>query len=243
MQNQLDELYKQYLNIILSDEEILNLIESYVLSSPQLLDVAAPRSNYTTSDYKVLFIGKETNGWFNQQERNEFNLVSIKGQNMEYLEVLKQIYIRQNIGEKEMSRAIFSFIDLAMDEIKVNSLSTGFLLSETLRHDYKCKGLPNHLALRIAFENNFILREEIKILAPDSLIFLTGPSYDEYIKLTFPKAIFKEYPEYEINQVSIIENIPDVKKALRIYHPGFHSRKGKDFRYEMADVIGKFLNN
>lgn len=94
MQFELDVLYKDYLTHILSEKEILAGIENFTLSSPQLIDSSVERGKYIETDYRVLFIGKETNWWFNQTEREKAGLVSIQGKIDIYIEELKSLYRR-----------------------------------------------------------------------------------------------------------------------------------------------------
>lgn len=240
MQEQLDDLYIEYLKRILSEEDILDMINSHELSSPQLLDISAPRANYIQSDYKIVFIGKETNGWFNRFERQNAGLTTINGQYRQYLEELKKIYKKHNIGEN-YRKPIFTFIDLLTE--RTNQIkNTGIILTELLRHDYNQEGASYQLAVRLAYDNNYILRKEIEILRPNAVVFLTGPNYDMYISHTYPQATFHSYNDYDLRQVAIIEGITNIGKAVRIYHPNAHSPQGWEFRYDMIEIITKILN-
>ncbi|MEO6834071.1 MAG: hypothetical protein ABI169_17820 [Chitinophagaceae bacterium] len=239
MQAKLDALYNEYLDKIFSDEELLSAIENYELSSPQFLDVSVTRGNYLKHDNKVVFIGKETNGWFNQAERSEAGLAIINKQNQKYIEALKSIYFTHNIGVNYRT-SIYTFIDLLTDKLAKN-VETGILLTEVLRHDYLCRGLPPELIPKIAYNNNYILKKEIEILNPNAVVFLTGPTYDPYIKLTYPDITFSPLPNYPINQVAIIEGIPNIKKAIRIYHPDAHKYQGEDFRYAMVETVSNYI--
>lgn len=239
MQRQLDNLYQNYLKQIFSDKKIEEMIENLIISSPQFLDVETPRGKYLESEFKVVIIGKETNGWFNSNERKEEGLTEINLQFEKYINSLKQLYSQHNIGVNYRS-PIYLFIDLLLDKL-TESKTTGILLTEMLRHDYKGSGLPNELIEKIAYNNNFILRNELEILNPDALVFLTGPTYDRFITLTYPTAVFHKHEGYALNQVSVIENIPNIKKAIRIYHPDYHNRLGSEFKYEMREVISNFL--
>lgn len=240
MQKQLDNLYQTYLETLFSDKEFEEMIENFRVSSPQFLDTETPRGKYLSSEFKVVFIGKETNGWFNDNERKEEGLTQINRQFEKYIHSLKKIYSRHNIGANYRS-PIYLFIDLLVERIS-ESKNVGFLLTELLRHDYDCSGLPTDIIAKVAYDNNFILRKELEILKPDALVFLTGPNYDRHITMTYPTAFFQEFKGYSLNQVSVIKNIPNIKMAIRIYHPDYHNILGADFKYEMTKVIAEFLN-
>jgi len=240
MQRQLDNLYQIYLETLFSDKALEEMIENFSISSPQFLDAATPRGNYIDSEFKVVLVGKETNGWFNANERKEEGLTQINKQFEKYIHSLKKLYSRHNIGANYRS-PIYLFIDILFERL-AEFKKAGILLTELLRHDHYGSRLPNEIIAKVAFDNNFIFRKELEILKPDALIFLTGPTYDRHINMTYPSAIFHELEGYSLNQVSVIENIPNIKKAVRIYHPDYHNRLGADFKYEMTEVITKFLN-
>lgn len=116
MQKQLDNLYQTYLETLFSDKEFEEMIENFRVSSPQFLDTETPRGKYLSSEFKVVFIGKETNGWFNDNERKEEGLTQINRQFEKYIHSLKKIYSRHNIGANYRS-PIYLFIDLLVERI------------------------------------------------------------------------------------------------------------------------------
>lgn len=238
-QSKLDSLYNEYLDRIFADEQLLKMVENYELSSPHFLDVNVERGNYLGSEFKIVFVGKETNGWFNPKERQDAGLEIINKQNQKYLSALKQNYLRHNIGVNYRT-AIYTFMDLVIEKMS-ERLNTGFILTELLRQDYLCAALPYDLIPKIAYDNNYILRKEIEILEPDAIVFLTGPNYDSNIKLTYPEAAFQSFSDYPKSQIAIIEGIPKVGKAIRIYHPDAHKYQGEDFRYEMVEIIKEHI--
>ena len=236
MQQQLDNLYLNYLEKIFLDKELEDNIENEDVSAPHLLDIERPNSNWLNSEYKVLFIGKETNGW-NPKDRQKEGLLPINGQFQKYIVSLKNVYKSLNY-----TSSIYLFMDILIEKLS-EKRKTGFLLTNLLRHDYCQSSLPYELALKVTYDNNYILRKEIEILNPDALVLLSGPHYDRYIEQhTYPMAHFKEFDNYPLNQVKIYENIPNIKKAIRIYHPDAHKYQGAEYRYDMADIICKFLN-
>ena len=116
MQKQLDNLYLSYLERVFSDKELAEMIESYVVSSPQFLDVNTPRCKYKDCQYKLLLIGKETNGWFNSNERNDEGLTIIGRELEKYMTALKKIYRKHNIGVNYRT-SIYLFIDLLIERM------------------------------------------------------------------------------------------------------------------------------
>lgn len=243
MQNKLDELYREYLEHIFQNKEIETRIENHKISSPQLLDITTPKGKYLESDYRIVFVGKETAGWFNKEQRDKAGLININRQFNKYIHALKSIYKEHDFGAKHKT-PFFKFIELFIgkfDKTSSSNKSTGYLFTELLRHDEKGKGLSEALIHEATYNNNYILRKELEILNPDVLIFLTGPNYDRYIKQTYPNAVFKEIEGYSSNQASIIKNIPNVRTAVRIYHPRYLSYTNTTSEYSnlLINIIQK----
>ena len=65
------------------------------------------------------------------------------------------------------------------------------------------------------------LEEEIKIINPEIVLFLTGPNYDDYIKVQLNGVKFHklENSDYEKRQFARVEHEVLPKKSFRIYHP------------------------
>jgi hypothetical protein len=73
------------------------------------------------------------------------------------------------------------------------------------------------------------LREEIKTLSPDVVIFMSGPSYDYYLKAEFCD-FEKDEASTEFEKLKLAR-ITDSKSILpnssyRLYHPGYINRSG-----------------
>lgn len=244
MQNELDKLYLEYLDKILSDNEILKEIEENKLSSPQFVDVSTPETKYLTSDFRIVLVGKETFGWVNPKEREEAGLSNINGKNRKYLEELKRIYKAHNLGHRDGSTynsPIFQFIDLLYNIIVQKRNVPGMILTELLRHDYEQSTMPDVLSDKTMYDNNYILRKELEILNPNAILFLTGPSYDKYIKHTYPDVVFKDINDFNKNEFALLEGIPNIEKAFRIYHPGYINRLGRDYKTNLVEQIIKHI--
>ena len=135
IQKKLDELYFNYLSRIFDDKDVFEAIQNYEISSPLLIDVNAPQGNYLKRKFRVLYIGKENNGWFNEKERAKAGLKKITDINT-YLTELKKLYYNFNIGI-EYNKPIFRFLDILIDKIQTHyggEESTGFLWTNLIRH-------------------------------------------------------------------------------------------------------------
>jgi hypothetical protein len=72
-----------------------------------------------------------------------------------------------------------------------------------------------------------VIPDEVKILQPDMLLFLTGPDYADAIRRNFGEATSTAIPPYTEREVARLA-IEQVRFAFRTYHPGYLWRKGID---------------
>jgi hypothetical protein len=72
--------------------------------------------------------------------------------------------------------------------------------------------------------------QEIDILKPDFLVFLSGPKYDTYINDIFGNPQKKAIAGFNENELCECA-IPTVKKAVRTYHPAFLHRNNLERSY------------
>lgn len=75
-------------------------------------------------------------------------------------------------------------------------------------------------------EHFSVIQEEINILKPDLLLFLTG-TYDERIRDNWPDASFSALPSYAVNEVAQVASSKFSMPAYRTNHPSAHLQKGE----------------
>jgi len=77
----------------------------------------------------------------------------------------------------------------------------------------------------------------ICILKPEVCIFLTGPSYDNNIRLKFPDVEFINFGGYKfINEVAQLKSKNLPFHSYRTYHPGYGVRYSNWYT-EVFDII------
>ncbi len=82
------------------------------------------------------------------------------------------------------------------------------------------------------------LSGEIQVLAPTSVLFLTGPQYDEVLRDEFPLASFERVPNQDARQVARVRHERLPAASFRTYHPGYLRRSGKWLLLkELADLL------
>ncbi|OFY50444.1 MAG: hypothetical protein A2W85_10420 [Bacteroidetes bacterium GWF2_41_31] len=237
LQNQLNELYLDYMNKVFADKVIFDQIQNFEISSPIFLNCNAEFGKYIDSDNKVLYVGKETNYWFNQKERENSGLLKDISDYDKYLLALTDLYKSFNIGHN-YKRAIFTFMDILVEKLRSNNEKTGILWTNLLRHDYFGNGkVPSDVEQKITYDKNYIFRVELEILKPDAIVFVTGPKYDYILEKTFPGIRKVAIKNMAIGEICLLEHKEIPRKAIRVYHPDAHKYQGGDYRWELSSVI------
>ena len=91
---------------------------------------------------------------------------------------------------------------------------------------YENKGSPSQEILE--WQDNWfdIVREEVRLLNPDYVIFFTGPYYDKFIYRIFHDASFEPVNERNERQLARVKSIHLPIKTIRTYHPNYLWRHG-----------------
>ena len=248
-QKQLDRLYIEYLDKIFSSNDIYKKVEDFTFSSPLFIDLQVKNGKIAEKEYKLLFVGQQTKGWFNKRERKELN-IKIK---TDYLNALKELYIEFNYGdrleENKYNGYLWQFQRPLLDKIneKVNN-KFGLLWSNLVRVDENQGKIDDKDTIeKIAYNNNEILRKEIEIIKPDAVVFVTGYSYDWLLEKTFDDLIFKQSANENLNirKLAILESEFLPKLSFRTYHPRplYQNPYLRTSRDEIIDSISRIISN
>lgn len=189
-QRDLDEIYQRELN-----KEVLQTLlgeKSKKYSAPFLMNL---EDSYIKADVKVMFVGKETNGWWGRIE----DFIKLD----DSINILKKRYeVELNGGvfitkenkpskrrEKELNWGDSKFLLMYK---KLRAEFPGLLWSELLKMDSGEKGSSkNSIGIEEIEDLSIrIFKQELDVLKPDFIIFgtSTGQGYDRVIK-----EIFKDY--------------------------------------------------
>lgn len=248
IQSELNQLYSEYLDVIFSKSELVEKILNFNISSPLFVDVDIETGNYLNSDYKVLYVGKETNCWYNMQERERDGLLSSITQKKEYLTKLLNLYYTFNLGQ-HYNTAIITFYRILLNKLKGTHGNVGILWTNLLRHDYFRNGrssnngkVPWEVEQQISYNRNFIFRKEIEILKPDAIVFVTGPNYDYILENSYEGIEKKPVENYLIREACTMKHPILPGKCIRVTHPNSHKFMGKEHRWNLADMIIKTIS-
>lgn len=174
---------------------------------------------YLKSKYKLVVIGQETNGWYDDYMRSDENI-------REAMEYTKGFDMGRGYRSffwdyaHQFNYDLNGFDDLNFIWMNINKFGR---VSEA--------GRPDQRVLDKEVEHYNILAEELAILKPDVCLFFTGPYYDNDIQRKLPDVSFQKFGDYELNQVAQLSSAHLPKHSYRTYHPGygnFHPNEYKD---------------
>lgn len=190
-------------------EKVCNVVNDEELW--MVLHLACVPPNYEKMKYKILIVGQENDGWGiednarllmfatldfldskNDSDRRPFFSFPYK--------FCKSINNLEDI--KDSKKTYFAWVNLrefSFDETPKTSLGK---------------------EAQSIIDNEFdILEEEIKIINPDIVLFLTGPDYDFDIEKQLKGVEFKTVENYHIREFARVEHKSLPKNSFRIYHP------------------------
>ena len=204
LNEQLKNLYSKNWDVLL---EKLDSDENPIAGCFPLV-IKINEEKYKNSDFKLMVFGKETNGW----DEGDGTLDS----------VLETYYkFTDSQGEFNVDYRSF-FWDRVKDfhrTLKVKSNKNIYLIYNNLLKIGKLdSGRPPKYITDMERKYFSVIEDEIKILRPDLLLFLSGENYDDVIHDIWGDIEYQAINPYQKNELAKM-NIPGVKLALRSAHP------------------------
>lgn len=218
------------------------LHELYQEKWPNLMDllVQQPSSTYTNplvlkikeeewgkADLKVMIFGQETLGWGKDKDGKPTFSTSLD----DGLQRYEQFY-NERCNIKRMKKSVF-FTGIA--RLSHALQRQPFLADKNISYVWnniskigKQNATSINPSVRELERQHFkVIADEVKILTPDVVIFLTGPKRDYDLKFHFPKATARPTAAKDrhgkalpTRKMAFLEGYPF--KAIRLYHPGFY---------------------
>ena len=192
----------------------------------QANQLSAPLLLHTFPDYagatnKLFVVGQETNWW----GEDDLGGKKLLGHSADTVELLMQCYERFALGRRYDS-PLWRFAPSLYRALNPDSSGkTGFLWSNLYKTDQRGKR-PNQIAqasLRTC-QPKHILRQEIAITKPDTVVFVTGHGLDWEIRNVFPDA---KSVVLDGRFLARIEHPELPKNTFRTYHPSYLQRKSR----------------
>ena len=180
---------------------------------------------YFNADLRVMVFGQETNDWGQLNEQTTIESLQ---------ESYSSFYGGQEFNKwkgqfRNGYNLLFSKINEIHPDKKVefvwnNIIKTGRRRVKGIKKS--AAGAPTKQIYELEKNHFNIIPGEINILKPDVLIFLTGPSYDKYVRTVFSSGNFEAIQGFKKRQLAQISLINNVKSAVRTYHPAYLYRTG-----------------
>ena len=222
---QLNKLYSNKWNDFLKMEKVLGYEGILNYSSPLLM--YCWEDEYNNCNKKLLFVGQETNSWFECGSSLDKNS-------------LKQVIT--NYEEFELANGYNSPFWRFIKELnsRFNDTEYCYLWTNINKFgQHGAEGRPDPKVLDLESEYFNILKDELTILKPDAVIFLTGPNYDNDIINKLGATEFLECSDHTSREFAQLKNKYLPKKSFRIYHPNYLSHS-KMFD-EYLDILSKLI--
>lgn len=234
IQSELNSLYEQFKN---STSLPTALAER--TSPPLLLSVSETWANATQ---RVLVVGQETLGWdfhpgdyFPELKASintfaDFQRIpsSVRALTAGYrdFEFARHQPGNYNSPFWRAYRSVRSALGEEVDGAETAVLWTNlFRMSLDSGSVYE-NGTPEEAAL-IRDAGSALLRAEIQTLAPTSIIFFTGPNYNQHLYAQFPGLKLMNLEHYDPEKTSMLMHALFPLKTFRTYHPAYLARSGQ----------------
>lgn len=182
-------------------------------ASPLLI---RPPSSYFQSSLKIMFFGQETNGWGGGFHED----IGIERLLVDY-----DCWANRNRGFEyggQFWNAIKSF-SMAFTSLEPRS---SFIWNNIIKVGKYVRGRPSTNALLWQEPWFGVIRDEVRLLKPDVVIFFTGPNYDDMIRKTFGEFDVSPVNGFNSRKLSRITSSLLPCHTFRTYHPGYLYRVG-----------------
>lgn len=192
----------------------LNNNDGECATNPLLLMVD---EGYLNAELKIMFFGQETNCWNNG---------IFSGEIQPLVDLYKRFYLDGNCYKYggQFWNGISKFKKLI--QAKIPDKKIGFLWNNVVKIGKCGKGFPQEIN-DITNKHFNIIPEEIRILQPDIILFISGPNYDQEINKIFGECKTKEIGSFSKRQLCKME-FDKIPISIRTYHPNYLWRNGID---------------
>ena len=181
-------------------------------------------AKYKNADLRIMIFGQETNRWETEVSKMEIPTE----ESCKYIGETVDEFMKAHIKHRSKADLKTPFW-IAFK--KLNELTSEINCEVIWNNIYKIgnreknKNRPHEQIRKLENEYFDVIHDEISILQPDVLLFLTGPSYEARVNKKFGIDAYQSISNIEkrkLAKISISNGIP----AYRTYHPGHLNRKG-----------------
>ncbi|SET50261.1 hypothetical protein [Hymenobacter actinosclerus] len=184
---------------------------------------------YSNADIRIMIFGQETNSWYEPFHKD---MNSIIGYYDKFF----------NSGEcwhysGQFWNGVSRFVKLIKERHPDKSIALLWNnITKIGRHEGI--GFPSAPIHQVEREHFSIIPQEIEILKPNIILFLTGPNYDSVISEVFGDLNMNAVSDdFTTRQLARLE-LPNVGFAVRTYHPGYLWRNDIDKYFDV--ILNEF---
>lgn len=210
MNKELFELYSSKWDNLTKSISLIYQDDS-LLSKPTnpLLIKIDNEEDYSSADIRLMIFGQETNGWYEMED-------SIEGILKGYDEFFNTGYCYSYGGQ--FWNGVSRFISMISDKYPDKKIR--YVWNDIVKiGKSEGKGLPPDYIYNVERDVFSVIKDEIKIIKPNFLLFFTGPYYDNKIEDNFGKVDFEPILPYNVRQLAKTK-IAGIT-AIRTYHPNY----------------------
>ncbi|MDO9520296.1 MAG: hypothetical protein Q7L19_08805 [Pseudohongiella sp.] len=221
---QLREIYNKYWPGLIEAAAPLNA-STIKPSDPLLLSIN--EEAYKQSNLKIMYCGQETFGWGDpSDDKPVLGKKSVDEVISTYDKYFTQGHYKRNEeGKRVFWRAVKKFNKALLTAFPGQNI---YPIWNNISKIGKASGKGMNTKIR-ELEREFfpVFQEELAVLKPDLIIFMTGPYRDGDIEFNLQKAVFSEVSGgIKERALARVKSDSFRKPALRLYHPayfgGFH---------------------
>ncbi len=219
-------------------DEISNMLQSFNEEDPDdeanmathpLLIKA--NEEYENADYKIMFFGQETNEWNGVFEEG-IDIDSVTN-------VYDEFYLQK--GYEKYGKPFWNFVR-SLKNIQ-SEKKIGYIWNNVLKIGKSDVGTPQQGLINYTLDFFNVIPQEIEILKPKVLLFLSGHTYDEHIKKSVGNFTVVPIEGFTTNELCILKfDDINVDLAIRTYHPGYLQRMGEK-RKTITETIINLIKN
>lgn len=201
-------------------------------TNPLLLWPCKEDTEYDDADIRVMIFGQETNDW-----GGVFNPDAAVNEEVErILEIYNSFYNFEFNYVSQFWNGYKLFMRMLNDKFP----------DKTIRYAWnnivkigkaKEKNCPPSYIYEEELKHFNIVKDEVEILKPHVILFLTGPDYDTKIADKFPEAKITSF----VDDIARVD-IPNVGYAYRTYHPNYSYHQGKGYLESLFEQIIETIN-
>ena len=192
------------------------------LEGPFLINVD---NQYEESSPKIVFVGKENNGWMDVNSQEFYEQRGVKEALKEY-----ETFDFENTYSCFLFKCLKNIREGVFGKDEITNRRRSVIYSNLFKFNQRntppmFQSIFKEIVLKI---QDGIFQEEIRILQPDSIVFVTGPNYDKLIQRFYPDVQFLPVNGYPKNEMCLLRSRFLPKQSFRTFHPDYGMHYGKN---------------